>query len=293
MSLSDFTYETWIVKSRLNKELSIMDSKVTTTEGKVVLDAGSGADEHYFKEYANRGLKTIRMDISADNLKTARRNPDADGAYLIAGDVNSIPLAAGSVDILFLCEVLEHLNAPEKALKEAHRVLKQGGYIFLDVPWLHEAYRPLSALALRNLAAFKQTGRPPLLLKTLYKNLSGIDRLKDGALHRRWLGSLLIKLACLSPTFRSTNPESFVYHYYHGAVPEGNMHLQFRFPKEWGETVSRAGFKLAQKTGAFTTPPLFSHSRLCNLLASKLEQYMGDNLLSWLSQILIMVAIKT
>jgi ubiquinone/menaquinone biosynthesis C-methylase UbiE len=293
MSLSDFNYETWIIKSRLNKELQILDKEVTGTENKNVLDAGSGGDEHYYKEFVARGLKIIRMDINADNLRSANRNSDGNNAYLLAGDINHIPLADESVDVLFLCEVLEHLNAPEKALREAHRVLKRGGYIFVDVPWLSEIYRPLSAILLRNFVSFKHNGRPPLLFKILYKNLDEIDRLEDSSLLRETtIGSILIRLARLFPVFRTFGPKYFVYNYYHGSMPEGNMHLQFRFPKEWVETVRSSGFRLVKKTGAFVTPPLFARLKLCNFLFSKLEDHMGDNLALPLSQVLILVAIK-
>lgn len=39
-----------------------------------------------------------------------------------------------SFDLVFLLEVLEHLDYPEQALKEIHRVLKPGGYLILGVP---------------------------------------------------------------------------------------------------------------------------------------------------------------
>lgn len=293
MPSSDYQYEIWGVKSRLGKEMQILDAEIAAIDGKSVLDAGSGASEHYFKEYAARGLRVLRMDISINNLSAIRKNSASDDAYLLAGDVNKIPLAAESVDILFLGEVLEHLNAPEQALEEAHRVLKRGGYIFIDVPWLHEIYRPLSAIMLRKLSSFKH-GKPPLLLKILYRNLNEIDKLKDSAmLQRRWFGSLLINFARLFPTFRSFEPEYFVYNYYYGTIPEGNMHLQFRFPKEWAEAISQAGFKIIRKTGARITQPPFNRSRLCNLLSSKLEPRLGDNILLRLSQELIIVAIKT
>jgi len=293
MSLSGYDYKTQIIKSRLDKELRTLDAEIAATDDKIVLDAGSGASEHHFKEYSRRGLRMIRMDISLNELNAARKTQNSDDAYLLAGDVNNIPLSAETVDLVFLGEILEHLNAPEQGLAEAHRVLKPGGYIFIDVPWLHEIYRPLSALILRNLASFKRGGNPPLLLRMLFSNLGEINKLKEGSmLKRRWFGSLLINLARLFPTFRSYEPETFIYNYYHGTISEGNMHLQFRFPKEWAEAVRGAGFKLVKKTGAFITPPPFDRFRLCNLLCDKLERHMGDSLLLSLSQILVIVAVK-
>ena len=45
MPLSDYTYETWCVKSRLAKEMQILDAEIATTDGKIVLDAGACAAE--------------------------------------------------------------------------------------------------------------------------------------------------------------------------------------------------------------------------------------------------------
>jgi len=293
MPLADFGYNAWIIKSRVGKEMQLLDTEITATNGKVVLDAGSNVSEHFTKEYALRELKAISMDISVNDLKAAQQSLGFNDVYLLAGDINSIPLAAESVDVVFLCEVLEHLNTPERAIKEAHRVLRKGGYIFIDVPWLHEIYRPLSAIVLRNLFALKN-GKSPLLLKVMFKNLDEIDSMNSSVmLKRTWIGSLLINMARIFPTFRSFAPEYFVYNYYNGTIPEGNIHLQFRFPQEWSESINQVGFKILKKTGVFMTPPLLNRSRLCNLLSSKLESKMNDNALLRHSQILIIMATKT
>jgi ubiquinone/menaquinone biosynthesis C-methylase UbiE len=295
ISLLNVNYGTGLNKSRLNKELRILDKEFSETEGKLVLDAGSGADESYSTAFVSRGLKAIRLDISIENLNSARKNSDGNNVYFLTGDVNHIPLGNESVDIVFMCEVLEHLNIPEQAVKEAFRVLKKGGLFFIDVPWLLQAYHPLSVLILRNLISFKQRGTP-LLLKMLYRNLNEIAKLEDSTqLQRRRFGSFMIKLIQSDQPFSNTttNPELFIYNYFHGIVPEGNNHLQFRFPKEWVETVRSGGFKLVKETGTFITPPLFNRLNLCNFLFSKLEYRMGDNLALPLSRILIIVAIKS
>lgn len=292
MLLSDYSYDTWIVKSRIRKEMQLLDAEIAGVNGRIVLDAGSSASDYFMKEYAARELKTVSMDISMSNLSAARSKPRCADVSLLAGDVNNIPLATESVDIVFLCELLEHLNTPEQALQEAHRVLRKGGYVVIDVPWLHQVYRPLSAMALRSLHALRN-GRLPLSLRLLFNNLDDIATLDSATmLKRTWFGSLLIRMLRVFPTFRRLDPESFILAHYRGVVPEGDMHLQFRFPAEWCQLVQQSGFEVLRKTGAQVTPCLFDRSRLCNLLCSKLELRMADSILLRQSQILIIMATK-
>lgn len=57
-------------------------------------------------------------------------NPD----YLC--DAAKLPMAAGQYDIVLLCEVLEHVPAPELVIAEAYRVLADRGRLFISMPFL-------------------------------------------------------------------------------------------------------------------------------------------------------------
>lgn len=48
----------------------------------------------------------------------------------------SIPVNDASFDTALLCEVLEHLENPEKVLREAFRILKNGGKLIMSTPFL-------------------------------------------------------------------------------------------------------------------------------------------------------------
>jgi len=53
----------------------------------------------------------------------------------VKGDVEKgIPLASESVDYLHCCQVIEHLHTPSLLVKEIHRVLKKGGFAYLEAP---------------------------------------------------------------------------------------------------------------------------------------------------------------
>jgi len=60
----------------------------------------------------NRGLKTIIANLSNDKL----------------------PIQNGSADLVTALEVIEHLVNPDNMLREAHRILKNHGYLLLTTP---------------------------------------------------------------------------------------------------------------------------------------------------------------
>ena len=51
----------------------------------------------------------------------------------IRGDVDELPLADNSVDVMCFLDVLEHLIEPQRALREAARVLVPGGRVVINV----------------------------------------------------------------------------------------------------------------------------------------------------------------
>lgn len=54
----------------------------------------------------------------------------------ILGDMMSLPIRSNCADGIISEVTLEHLDHPEKAIREMNRVLKVGGYLCLSVPFL-------------------------------------------------------------------------------------------------------------------------------------------------------------
>jgi SAM-dependent methyltransferase len=53
---------------------------------------------------------------------------------ILDGDATALPIADDSADAVLLLDVVEHIAEPERALAEAHRVLRPGGVLILSVP---------------------------------------------------------------------------------------------------------------------------------------------------------------
>jgi ubiquinone/menaquinone biosynthesis C-methylase UbiE/DNA-binding transcriptional ArsR family regulator len=60
----------------------------------------------------------------------AAKNGLANLAYKL-GDIESVPLPDASVDLAILSQALHHAQHPQKAVAEAHRILKPGGQILI------------------------------------------------------------------------------------------------------------------------------------------------------------------
>ncbi len=55
----------------------------------------------------------------------------------VYGDARAIPVHPGSVDVVLLLDVLEHLPDPAAALAQVHGALKPGGRVIVQVPFLY------------------------------------------------------------------------------------------------------------------------------------------------------------
>jgi SAM-dependent methyltransferase len=95
-------------------------------------------------------LSIIGLDWSCTALDRARRR----GVPVVRGaiDGSGLPLASGSVDVVIMSELIEHLVDTDAALAEAGRVLVPGGRLLLSTPNLAAWYnRVLLALGIQPL----------------------------------------------------------------------------------------------------------------------------------------------
>lgn len=93
------------------------------------LGAGTGALTARLAPFAH---KVIGVDRSTEMLATARlRLTDVENAELRHGDLESLPLDDGELDLAILALVLYHVADPPAVLREVHRVLVPGGRMLL------------------------------------------------------------------------------------------------------------------------------------------------------------------
>lgn len=97
---------------------------VNWTGNETVLDAGCGSGA-YVEAAKRRASWYIAGDLSFGMLSgLAERSVDR-----LNLDVTAVPLANDTVDVILANHMLYHVPEPEEALKEFHRILRQGGQL--------------------------------------------------------------------------------------------------------------------------------------------------------------------
>ncbi len=78
------------------------------------------------------GASCIGTDLSLFALEAIRQTHDS--WPLVACDLASLPFGSGTGGTLVACEVLEHLESPQNALREMRRVVSSGGLVIVTSP---------------------------------------------------------------------------------------------------------------------------------------------------------------
>ena len=84
------------------------------------------------------------VDADEELIEKARKKyaNDMQRVSFYAGDVEDLQFEDEAFDAFYMGEVLEHLEDPYSALKEAYRVLKPGGYGIITTPKKIEGFNP-------------------------------------------------------------------------------------------------------------------------------------------------------
>jgi len=97
------------------------------------LDVGCGGGL-LAEEFARLGCAVVGVDPSEESLAAARAHAAARGLRIdyrrATGE--ALPFAAASFDIVYCCDVLEHVTDLQQVISETARVLKPGGTYLYD-----------------------------------------------------------------------------------------------------------------------------------------------------------------
>ena len=124
--------------------------------GQRCLDLGCGEGRHTLSGYLRPEVDMVGVDLSEEDLATARSrisDMPQDGPHgsvvFIRADALRLPFADASFDRIICSEVLEHVPNYLSVLAEINRLLKPGGRLCVSVPrawpericwWLSEDY---------------------------------------------------------------------------------------------------------------------------------------------------------
>ncbi len=144
-------YVNWEYFSRqrlLAKGIAAFGGKATR-----LLDIGCGSGALSLTMSESSGFDVVAMDVLRRRIvavrdRKAARDPDASARVrIVRANAEALPFRDGVFDAAVATEVLEHLDEPERMLREARRVLRPGGRFFMTTPNAHAlTYRILRFL---------------------------------------------------------------------------------------------------------------------------------------------------
>ncbi len=108
-------------------------------EGRV-LDVGCAYG--YLLERFPNSWQKFGIDISGYAIEKAKKKLPA-ANFFVKDAQENLPFEEGFFDVILLIDVLEHLQAPELALKNIYKVLKGGGILYIATPNLNRLRRIL------------------------------------------------------------------------------------------------------------------------------------------------------
>ena len=119
----------FVWRSGQQRRLAIIERHVPLA-GRRVLDLGCGVGE-YVRAFGQAGAAALGCDIERSRLAEGRAR-GARGLVAAAGE--TLPFASGSLDVVVLNEVIEHVADEVDTLREVARVLAPGGRAVIFAP---------------------------------------------------------------------------------------------------------------------------------------------------------------
>lgn len=159
-----------------------------------VLDLGCGGGQTTYA-VACGVRQAIGLDVS--RLALRDRPPQPDNVSFVQADAASLPFASCCFDVVAFHDALEHLPDVERALQQALRVVRPGGWLVVFSPNLISPLRSWSLLAQgARSGKWHPDASPRFWLRSLWLNALKATGLRRECTYRRplvrdlsWLGS--------------------------------------------------------------------------------------------------------
>lgn len=115
------------------KSVSQLFAQTGLQQGKAIeLGCGEGFSTERLRKFLPAGIELQASEYVDALVPLAQaKNPSV---KVIQESIYELSHKDKTFDVVFLLEVLEHLDYPDKALAEIYRVLKDDGYLILGVP---------------------------------------------------------------------------------------------------------------------------------------------------------------
>jgi ubiquinone/menaquinone biosynthesis C-methylase UbiE len=143
-----------ISELRLNRCLG--DGLKNTLEGKLVLEAGCGAGR-FTEVLLKKGAMLVSSDLSSAVEVNAENFPVSDSHLVIQADINDMPFADESFDVVICMGVIQHTTNTEKTIEDLYKLVKKGGTLVIDHYTFNKSYyfrlAPLYRMHLRKKTA--------------------------------------------------------------------------------------------------------------------------------------------
>lgn len=125
-SLWELLAQTWHAQRTLSRGLMNLELARAGPLRGTVLDVGAGERPSYLQFLSlGRDSRFLTLDIAGDSRPSVVANVEV-----------ALPFSDGSVDVVLLLNVLEHIYNHAGVIGEIGRVLRPGGTLYLTVPFL-------------------------------------------------------------------------------------------------------------------------------------------------------------